>query len=50
MDLVVPRRGLVKGAKFENLIQLFTKIDLIRWISLACVACDLWGGQDKDIQ
>ena len=49
MDLVVPRRGLVKGAKFENLIQLFTKnrdFDQMD-IPFACVACDLWAGKTK---
>ena len=49
MDVVVPRKGLVKGAKFENLIQLFTKnreFDQLD-IPFACAACDLWAGKTK---
>lgn len=49
MDLVVPRKGLVKGAKFENLIQLFTKNRDFETLDLpfACAACDLWAGKTK---
>lgn len=51
MDLVVPRRGLVKGAKFENLIQLFTKNRDFDQMDIPLPAWPvIYGGQDKDIQ
>ena len=49
MDLVVPRKGMVRGAKFENLIQLFTKNRDFEEMDVpfACSACDLWEGKTK---
>ncbi len=47
MDVVVPRKGMIKGAKFEHLIQLFTKNRNFEELEVpfACVACDLLQGK-----
>lgn len=49
MDVAIPRRGLLRGERFESLIKLLTKERTFEEMDIpfACVACDIAAGKTK---